>query len=55
MARRNKNEEGCCGTCRHYRFDTEELAWMCMNQESDNFVVETEYSDTCIDYEGKRK
>lgn len=40
-----------CGNCRHHRYIDGE--WICTNEESDTDGLETEYSDSCDDWEGK--
>lgn len=40
----------CCGTCAwHFPMPFEE--WICDNENSDNYGMETEYGDCCVDYE----
>jgi hypothetical protein len=39
----------CCGTCEHHTMKNGE--WYCNNQDSENYVLETEYEDYCEDYE----
>ena len=45
--------EQCCGTCK-YHVSGEvpgESDWVCNNGESEYYALETEYSDTCGDWE----
>lgn len=51
MSKRKTQEQGCCGTCHHNRYDVDTKTWVCKNRESDNFALETTYRDSCIDYE----
>lgn len=47
----------CCGTCK-YHVPGEvpgEGGWICNNGESEYCALETEYSDTCADYEGREE
>lgn len=42
---------GCCGTCRfsqYYQGD-----FVCGCEESDNFGLETDYTESCSEYEEK--
>lgn len=55
MCKRKMEERGCCGTCKYHRFDPDEKEYLCMNQESDNFVLETNFCDTCIDYVERKR
>ena len=47
----------CCGTCRyHVRGEIPgEGEWVCNNAESENYALETDYSDSCLDYEGRNR
>ena len=54
MSIRNK-DIGCCGNCKHHKRDKESGEWICHNQESDNFGLEIEYSDSCVDFEEKKR
>lgn len=50
MAKREYNENNrICGTCQHHRKCCGE--WQCFNEQSENYAVETEYDDTCEDWE----
>lgn len=40
-----------CGNCEYRRCIDGE--WVCDNEESENYGLETGYSDECVDYEGK--
>ena len=42
-------EKKCCGTCQHHRKCCGE--WQCFNEQSENYAIETEYNDTCEDWE----
>lgn len=43
----------CCGTCRHHLpLPLDE--WICDNEESENYSLETGYEDSCADYESRR-
>lgn len=41
----------CCGTCRHCRKENESSEWICVNDLSDYYAVETEYGFCCEKYE----
>ena len=40
--------EECCGTCKY--FQCYEGEWYCMNENADNFGIETDYKDDCQDW-----
>jgi len=44
----------CCGNCKYhkYGFDDDD-SWYCDNDNSDYYACETEYSDSCEDFEEK--
>lgn len=45
-------EKRICGTCAHHRpdpFDKDE--WICDNERSDYYCLETGYDDTCEEHE----
>ena len=41
--------EQCCGTCKFYRTD-DNGEWVCTNDLSEYYALETDYSDECVDY-----
>ena len=43
----------CCGTCRHHQRDPWDDEWVCNNEDSECYGVNTEYRDSCDDYEEK--
>ena len=44
--------EQCCGTFKFHRTDDNgEL--VCTNDISEYYALETDYSDACVDYEGR--
>lgn len=38
-----------CGECAHHMYGAE--GWTCDNEESEYYGLETEYNDSCVDYE----
>lgn len=46
----------CCGTCEHHKvlLINHSDEWCCSNEESENYMLETDYGDCCIDYEERR-
>ena len=44
--------EQCCGTCKFHRTG-DNGDWVCTNDLSEYYALETDYSDACVDYEGK--
>lgn len=44
-------DKECCGTCSNCRKSEETGEWICANNLSDNYAVETEYNHRCEDYE----
>lgn len=40
-----------CGNCRHKTYDREENAFTCDNEESENYGLEIDYNDSCMDIE----
>ena len=42
--------EQCCGTCKFHRTD-DNGEWVCTNDLSEYYALETDYSDVCVDYE----
>lgn len=47
--------DNCCGKCKYHKNYTmgAESEWYCSNPDSYNDGVETEYNDTCEDFEEK--
>ena len=41
--------EQCCGTCKFHRTD-DNGEWVCANDLSEYYALETDYSDGCVDY-----
>ena len=41
-----------CGTCKYHRTD-DGGEWICVNDMSEYYALETEYSDMYVDYEGR--
>ena len=44
-----------CGNCRYETFDRDENIFTCGNEESENYGLEIDYEDSCIDYEEKEE
>lgn len=44
----------CCGTCAHH-LPMPLNEWVCDNEESENYGLETGYEDSCLDHESRRK
>ena len=44
--------EQCCGTCKFHRTD-DNGEWVCTNDLSEYYALETEYSDMCVDWDGR--
>lgn len=42
----------CCGTCA-YHIPMPLNEWACDNEQSENYGLETEYGDCCMDYESR--
>lgn len=42
-----------CGSCRWHRYDPRNEEWICNNEASECYRAETEYRDSCSDYEEK--
>lgn len=36
-----------CGNCKYHKYIDDE--WVCDNEESENYGLETEYADGCVD------
>lgn len=49
--RNYKEDIGCCGTCKFNRYDHGDFVCGC--PESDNFGLETDYTESCPEYEEK--
>ena len=41
--------EQCCGTCKFHRTD-DNGEWVCTNDLSEYYALETDYSDGCMDW-----
>lgn len=41
----------CCGKCKWNRWSTDAGGFVCSNEESENYGLETGYSDSCVDGE----
>lgn len=41
----------CCGTCKWHEHDNWDDEWVCSNTSSDCYGVNTEYRDSCTNYE----
>ena len=41
----------CCGTCLYHFLESDD-EWVCDNDYSDAYGLETAYDDSCEDYEG---
>ena len=46
-----RNNEECCGKCKHHYRANEQGDWICENPDSDNEGVWTDYEDWCPDFE----
>ena len=44
--------EQCCGTCKYHRTD-DGGEWVCTNDLSEYYALETGYSDVCVDWTGR--
>lgn len=44
-------DKECCGICRFCRKSVETGEWVCTNDLSDCYAMETEYNYQCEDYE----
>ena len=44
--------EQCCGTCKYHRTD-DNGEWVCTNDLSEYYALETDYSDGCVDWTGR--
>ena len=44
--------EQCCGTCKFHRTD-DNGEWVCINDLSDYYALETEWGYTCDDWWGR--
>lgn len=42
-----------CGNCKYRKYIDGE--WVCDNEESENYGLETDFSDDCMDCEAKEK
>lgn len=40
-----------CGNCKHCRYDWELSEYICQNEESDNYGLETDYEESCAAWE----
>ena len=49
--RRKIMDERICGYCAHHKKDDKD--WMCVNERSDNYGDYTNFTDRCIDFEGR--
>lgn len=49
--RRIKMDYECCGTCRYCVYDEYTGEWLCTNIDSDNYSMDTSYSDRCSEWE----
>lgn len=50
------DQEQVCGTCRHHRHMREPFMageWVCTNERSDYCALDTDYEDSCADWEGR--
>lgn len=47
-----KNKE-CCGTCIHH--ECWGGVWICCNEDSENWGLETDYDDVCNDYQAREE
>ena len=47
-------DKECCGTCRFHRTD-DNGEWVCANDLSEYYALETEYGDTCDDWWGRNE
>ena len=45
--------EKCCGTCMYHAPECDR--WLCYNERSEYCGYETEYSDSCEDYEKRER
>lgn len=46
-------KEECCGTCKWHKREVINGEWVCMNKDSDNCAFETEYKDSCDQWESR--
>ena len=46
------SEEKICGLCKwHTKFCASEKEWICNNERSDYYALDTEYEDECEEWE----
>ena len=45
-----RRDEEICGNCKYHRTD-DTGEWICNNHDGEYFGLETDYEDTCPDYE----
>jgi len=38
-----------CGECKYHKYSPSDGEWICTNEDSDNYALETEYCDSCVD------
>ena len=38
-----------CGNCKYHKYI--DGGWVCSNEESEYYGLETDYADRCVDYE----
>lgn len=48
-----KEEKEVCGTCQYHRFDKRQGVFICVNDDSEYCGLDTEYKDTCENYEDR--
>ena len=43
--------ENICGNCKHNKYDLKDEVFTCNNEDSAYYGLETEYEDSCEDFE----
>ena len=43
--------DNVCGNCKYNEYNQDTELFVCDNEESEMYGLETDYDDTCIDYE----
>lgn len=60
MCKRNADEP-CCGTCVFHKREEETCAcaditvYVCVNENAEAYGFQTEYCDSCVDYEERQE
>ena len=51
-----RDKEKVCGTCKYHKIFTASIyeAWICDNENSDYYALESEYDETCDEWEERK-